>query len=80
MEELVAIFVVLLFIFLGPIISAFLFGLGAMVCGLVFEDTIREVWRALGINLDKFSMFQIGAALGFAGSFIRSSLSTKRSD
>jgi len=80
MEALIPVLAVLLFIFLGPIINAFLFGLGAMVCGLVFEGTIRDVWRALGVNLDNFSMFQIGAALGFAGSFIRSSLSTKRSD
>lgn len=73
-----AILIVLAVALIMPIGAAFLSGLGAMICGLVFEDTIRSVWKGLGVNLDQFSMFQIGAALGFAGSFIKSHASTKR--
>lgn len=62
-----------------PIITAALGGFGAWACGLLFEDTIRSVLRAVGINLDAFSMFQIGATLGFVSSYFRPSLSSTRS-
>ena len=66
----------LLLFLLTPIVSAFVMGVGAMMCGLVFEDTIRSVWRTVGVDLDQFSMFQIGVALGFAGGFVKATLTT----
>lgn len=55
----------------SPLLMAFVCGASAMLAGLLFETTIRDVWRAIGVNLDRFSMFEIGVALGFAGSFVK---------
>lgn len=59
-----------LFIIL-PILIALFAGFGAWAAGLVFEDTIRTGLKAVGLNLDGLSMFQIGVTLGFIGSFLR---------
>ncbi len=54
-----------------PIIVALFAGFGAWAAGLVFEDTIRSGLKAIGLNLDHLSMFQIGVTFGFIGSFLR---------
>jgi hypothetical protein len=54
-----------------PIIVALFAGFGAWAAGLVFEDTIRAGLKAIGLNLDGLSMFQIGVTFGFIGSFLR---------
>lgn len=59
-----------LFIIL-PIIVAVFAGFGAWAAGLVFEDTIRTGLKAIGLNLDHMTMFQIGVTFGFIGSFLR---------
>lgn len=70
-KVLMALIIAGLFILL-PIVTAIFAGFGAWAAGLVFEDTIRTGLKAVGLNLDHMSMFQIGVTFGFIGSFFRS--------
>lgn len=47
-------------------------GFTGWVVGIFFEDTIRNTLLAIGIDLGSVTMFQIGATLGFVGSFFKS--------
>jgi hypothetical protein len=69
----------ILLLLVAPILNTLFAGVGAWLISLVFEGSIRAVWRGIGINLDQFSFFQIGCALGFVGGFLRSSVTTSKS-
>lgn len=67
-------------LFVGIILSTLFGGIAGWVVGMVFPfvtDTIREL---SGYNSpDKFlTDFQIGAILGFVGSFLKTSVSTSK--
>lgn len=47
------------------------------VVGLFFADTIIGFLGRIGVNVDGLSMWQVGAALGFIGSFFKSTLQQK---
>lgn len=77
-EAVFAAFLVIALFVIMPILVAIMGGFGAWACGLLFEDTIRGVLRTIGVNLDAFSMFQIGATLGFIGSYFRTTFSSTK--
>lgn len=65
---------------LGAIIGTFFFliilntllgAISGWVVGLVFGETILAIFAKIGIT--GFTMFQIGAFLGFVGSFFKTS-------
>lgn len=70
-----AIGIVIGLFFLLPIISV-LFGFFAgWVVSLFFNDTVHGVITGIVPGLKDFSLAQIGAGLGFLGSFFRSTAS-----
>jgi hypothetical protein len=46
--------------------------------GLLFGDTILDFLSRIGMNVNGVEMYQVGAALGFIGSFFRSSQTVNR--
>lgn len=65
------ILLVLVAILLGTLMGA----LAGWVVGLFFSETILGIFAVLGLK--GFTLWQIGAFLGFTGSFVRSTLTTK---
>lgn len=61
-------------LFLLVIAATVVGALVGWVVGWIFADTILGFFAALGIT--GFKMWQIGAILGFVGSFFKSSVST----
>lgn len=43
------------------------------VVGLFFSDTILGFLSRIGMNVDSLSLWEVGATLGFIGSFFRAS-------
>ena len=58
------------------IITTFLGAFSGWFVGLFFEETILGILSSLGVS--GFSMWQIGAFLGFVGGFFRMTNSTKK--
>ncbi len=50
---------------IGPLMGA----LAGWIVGLFFGNTIFAVLQGFGVNTSLFSMWQLGAALSFIGSF-----------
>ncbi len=58
------------------ILTTFMGAVSGWFIGLFFEETILGILSSLGIS--GFSMWQIGAFLGFVGGFFRTTVSTKK--
>lgn len=56
---------------LGTLIGAFM----GWVVGLFFGETILAFLAAVGVTTSGLSMWQVGAAMGFLGSFLRTTIS-----
>lgn len=54
-------------------LNALMGAVAGWTVGLFWGDTIISVLRSLGIP-EKFTMWQIGATLGFLGSFLRTKI------
>lgn len=48
------------------------------VVGLFFADTILDFLSRIGMNIENLALWQVGAALGFIGSFFRSTHRVKK--
>lgn len=48
------------------------------IVGLFFEQTIRDVFKALGADMSGIEIWQIGAAFGFVGSFFKTTVTKKK--
>lgn len=59
-----------IFLFLAAIMGTCFGALGGWIVGLVFDETSTKI--LLELNIDNFKMWEIGAGLGFFGSFFRS--------
>lgn len=71
---LLALFATLLVFFLPLgvfLIGPFIGWLAGTVVGWVFDDTIRQVLHAFGVDLGFLTIGQLGATLGFVGAFFR---------
>ena len=78
---LLALFAILLVFFLTVgvfLIGPFIGWVAGTVVGWVFEDTIRQVLHAFGVDLGFLTMGQLGATLGFFGAFLRSVVVQKK--
>lgn len=73
--SLLVAFMVLVVTFLGCIVSTLIGALIGWVVGLFFWDTILTFFAGLGIK--GLAVWQIGAALGFVGSFFKSTFNAK---
>ncbi|MBQ9732578.1 MAG: hypothetical protein IJV97_05795 [Alphaproteobacteria bacterium] len=76
MEAIVKLLSIAFMFFLTAILSTILGLIIGWVVGWFFGDTILSFFSCLGI--DGFKMWQIGAALGFIGSFFRNSVSVNK--
>lgn len=61
--------VLALLVFAAVIISTVFGAFSGLVVGWFFEDTIKAVFLRFGVDMSGVAMWQIGATLGFIGSF-----------
>lgn len=73
MKALAAIFTVAAFLFVAPIIGVLFGAFAGWVVGLFFAETVLGFLARTGFDVAGFSMWQVGAAMGFLGSFVRAS-------
>ena len=66
---------VALTLFFASILGTLLGAFAGWVVGLFFGETILGIFAAIGIS--GFKLWQLGAFLGFVGSFFRLSISSK---
>lgn len=71
---MVPLIVGLTLLFLLPLLGVLFGGFAGWVVGLFFHDTIMTFLMATGVDVSNLTMWQIGAALGFIGSFFKSNL------
>jgi hypothetical protein len=57
-----------------PIVFVFCGALSGWVAGLVFETEIMGFLSRVGVNTEGLTMWQLGAGLGFVGSFFKPNL------
>lgn len=68
-----AVFAVSALVFFGAVIGAASGAVGGWITGMFFPATMGHVATALGFT----APYQVGAAAGFFGGFVRSKLSSK---
>lgn len=61
-------------VFFFPLIGVLGGAFAGWVVGLFFSDTILSALASFGVKTEALSMWQLGAMLGFVGSFFRSSV------
>jgi hypothetical protein len=71
MWKFTAVLVVFATLFLLCLANTLLGAFSGWIVGLVFSDTILGFLSRIGVDTQNLSMWQIGAALGFIGSFFR---------
>lgn len=64
-------------VFLVPILGVLFGAFSGWVVGLFFTDTILGFLARLGVDTDGLAVWQVGAAMGFLGGFLKTSVSTK---
>jgi hypothetical protein len=65
--------------FIVPIVFVFCGALSGWVVGLMFTPEIMGFLSRLGMNTDGLTMWQVGAGLGFIGSFFKANFSSAKS-
>lgn len=63
--------------FVSPILTALIGAVSAWIVGLFFADQIIDFLNRLGVRTDGLSMWQIGAALGFIGGYLKTTVHSK---
>ncbi len=61
-------------LFLIIILSTLMGGIAGWAVGMVFTETISELKQFMGVSVTDF---ELGAALGFVGSFFRTAATSK---
>lgn len=74
---LMAILIIGLMILIGCVAGTAFGALAGLVVAFFFPATSAAVLTALGINL---ALWQVGAALGFVGMFVRTSVTQNNND
>lgn len=68
---LTAAFLMLVFLFFAPLIGIVIGAFSGWLAGIFFEPTIRTTLDAFGVDTSGLALWQVGATLGFVGSFFR---------
>lgn len=68
----------ILLAFIVPIVFVFCGAMSGLVVGLVFTPEILGFLSRLGMNTEGLTMWQLGAALGFIGSFFKANFSSSK--
>lgn len=58
-------------LFLGSIASTFVGIVGGFFVGIFFEGMILDVISRFGLNVEGLTLWQLGGAIGFVGSFFK---------
>jgi hypothetical protein len=76
MEKIVASFLAVIAIaFIAPLAGVLIGSFTGWVVGLVFSETILSFLSRFGVDTAGLAVWQIGAAMGFLGSFLRTTVS-----
>lgn len=61
--------------FIAPVLGTLIGAFMGWVVGLFFGETILAFLAAVGVKTAGLAMWQVGAAMGFLGSFLRTTVS-----
>lgn len=65
--------------FISPIFAVFLGAAAGWIVGLCFEEEIMGFLSRIGVETVDMSMWQLGAALGFIGGFLKTTVHERKS-
>lgn len=76
MEKVVVSFITLIAIaFIAPLAGVLIGSFTGWVVGLFFTETILSFLARFGVETAGLAVWQVGAAMGFLGSFLRTTVS-----
>lgn len=61
--------------FIAPVLGTLIGAFMGLIVGVFFGDSIMGFLAAIGVATANLTMWQVGAAMGFLGSFLRTSVS-----
>jgi hypothetical protein len=67
-------------VFIMPLLGVLFGAFSGWVVGLFFADTILGFLARLGAHTDGLAVWQVGAAMGFFGGFLKTSVSQSKKD
>lgn len=68
---------VLVLALVAPVLGVLFGAFAGWLVGLVFEQTIIGFLSRVGVNTDGLTMWQVGAALGFIGGYLKTTVAQK---
>lgn len=75
MEKIVASFLTVLAIaFIAPVAGVLIGSFTGWVVGLFFSETILSFLAKVGVDTAGLAVWQVGASMGFLGSFLRTTV------
>lgn len=76
MQKMLAAFgVAVIIAFIAPIIGVLIGAFMGWVVGLFFTASILDFLARIGVDVAGLALWQVGAAMGFLGSFLRATVS-----
>ncbi len=76
----VAALVVIALMFWAPLSGALFGGFAGWVVGLFWTDPIVDFLHRLGVDVAGLTVWQIGVAMGFLGGFLKTTVSSTKSN
>ena len=61
-----------------PILGVLFGAFSGWAVGLVFEETVLQTLTRFGVETTELTMWQLGAALGFVGGFLKTTVSSTK--
>lgn len=68
---------VLIIAFISPVLGTLFGAFAGWLVGIFFGDTILDFLSRVGVRTDGLSMWQAGAALGFIGGYLKTTIHQK---
>lgn len=76
MEKIVlGVFTVVALIFFAPVLGVIFGAFSGWVVGLFFSGTVLGFLGRLGVDVNGLQLWQVGAAMGFLGGFLKTNVS-----